>query len=195
MVLRGQFDGYRTLALKDGSRIKLLSRNLKDATRQYPSVAREVARLQTESVILDGEVVAIDDQGRPSFQALHHQSAHTLVYYAFDVLHLDGRDLTAAPLDERRELLARVLNGSRLLRSEPLAGTPAQIEKAVRELHLEGVVAKRRNSRYDERCARAPLIRLFTPPAVDETALVGPTYVGRVTKLERNARADAVSRR
>jgi bifunctional non-homologous end joining protein LigD len=108
-----KFDGYRTLALKDGSRIKLLSRNLKDATRQYPSVAREVARLQTESVILDGEVVAIDDQGRPSFQALHHQSAHTLVYYAFDVLHLDGRDLTAAPLDERRELLARVLNGYR----------------------------------------------------------------------------------
>jgi bifunctional non-homologous end joining protein LigD len=144
-----KFDGYRTLALKDGSRIKLLSRNLKDATRQYPSVAREVARLQTESVILDGEVVAIDDQGRPSFQALHHQSAHTLVYYAFDVLHLDGRDLTAAPLDERRELLARVLNGSRLLRSEPLPGTPAQIEKAVRELHLEGIVAKRRNSRYE----------------------------------------------
>jgi bifunctional non-homologous end joining protein LigD len=159
-----KFDGYRTLAIKDGSRVKLFSRNLKDATRQYPSVAREVARLQAESVLLDGEVVAIDDQGRPSFQALHHQSAHTVVYYAFDLLHLDGRDLTATPLDERRDLLARVLNGSRLLRSEPLPGTPAQIEKAVRELHLEGVVAKRRNSRYDERCARAPLIRLFTPP-------------------------------
>jgi bifunctional non-homologous end joining protein LigD len=144
-----KFDGYRTLALKDGTRVKLLSRNLKDATRQYPSVAREVARLQAESVLLDGEVVAIDDQGRPSFQALHHQSAHTLVYYAFDLLHLDGRDLTATPLDERRDLLARVLSGSRLLRSEPLPGTPAQIEKAVRELHLEGVVAKRRNSRYE----------------------------------------------
>ena len=68
-----KFDGYRTLALKDGSRIKLLSRNLKDATRLYPTVAREVARLQAESMLLDGEVVAIDDQGRPSFQALHHQ--------------------------------------------------------------------------------------------------------------------------
>ena len=112
-------------------------------------MAREVARLHAESVLLDGEVVAIDDQGRPSFQALHHQSAHTVVYYAFDLLHLDGRDLTATPLDERRDLLARVLNGSRLLRSEPLPGTPAQIEKAVRELHLEGVVAKRRNSRYE----------------------------------------------
>ena len=102
-----------------------------------------MARLRAESVLLDGEVVAVDEEGRPSFQALHHQAAHTVVYYAFDLLHLDGRDLTATPLDERRELLAKVLKGSRLLRSEPLPGTPEQIEKAVRELHLEGVVAKR----------------------------------------------------
>jgi bifunctional non-homologous end joining protein LigD len=87
-----KWDSYRTLALKDGPRVKLLSRNLRDATRQYPSVAREVARLQAESMLLDGEVVAVDDEGRPSFQALHHQAAHTVVYYAFDVLHLDGRD-------------------------------------------------------------------------------------------------------
>jgi ATP dependent DNA ligase domain len=58
-------------------------------------------------------------------------------------------DLTATALDERREVLAKVLKGSRLLRSEPLPGTPEEIEKAVRELHLEGVVAKRRNSRYE----------------------------------------------
>ena len=144
-----KWDGYRTLALKDGPRVKLLSRNLKDATRLYPTVAREVARLHGESVLLDGEVVAIDDQGRPSFQALHHQTAHTVVYYAFDVLHLDGRDLITTPLDERREVLATVLTGSRLLRSEPLSGTAEQIEQAVRDLHLEGVVAKRRNSRYE----------------------------------------------
>jgi bifunctional non-homologous end joining protein LigD len=144
-----KFDGYRTLAIKDGSRVKLLSRNLKDATRLYPAVAREVARLRAESVLLDGEIVAVDEEGRPSFQALHHQAAHTVVYYAFDLLHLDGRDLISTPLDERRESLARVLKGSRLLRSEPLPGTPEQIEKAVRELHLEGVVAKRRNSRYE----------------------------------------------
>jgi bifunctional non-homologous end joining protein LigD len=144
-----KWDGYRTLALKEGSRVKLLSRNLKDATRLYPAIAHEVARLRADSVLLDGEVVAVDEDGRPSFQALHHQSAHTVVYYAFDLQHLNGRDLTATPLDERRNLLARVLNGSRLLRSEPLPGSPAPIEKAVRELHLKGVVAKRRNSRYE----------------------------------------------
>jgi bifunctional non-homologous end joining protein LigD len=144
-----KFDGYRTLALKDGERVKLLSRNLKDATKLYPTVAREVARLKLDSVLLDGEVVAIDEEGRPSFQALHHQAAHTVVYYAFDVLQIDERDLTTTSLDERRQVLAQVLRGSRLLRSEPLPGTPAEIEKAVRDLRLEGIVAKRRNSRYE----------------------------------------------
>ena len=144
-----KWDGYRTLALKDGSRVKLLSRNLKDATNLYPAVARDVATLRATSVLLDGEAVAVDEKGRPSFQALHHQAAHTVVYYAFDLLHLDGRDLTATPLDERRVLLATVLKGSRLLRSEPLPGTPEQIENAIRELRLEGVVAKRNASRYE----------------------------------------------
>ena len=144
-----KWDGYRTLALKDGTRVKLLSRNLKDATLQYPTVAREVARLRAKSVLLDGELVAVDAHGHPSFQALHHQTAHTVVYYTFDVLHLDGRDLTTTPLDERRERLARVMDGSRLLRSEPLPGTAAQIEQAVRQLHLEGIVAKRRTSIYE----------------------------------------------
>jgi bifunctional non-homologous end joining protein LigD len=144
-----KWDGYRTLALKVESRVQLLSRNLKDATSLYPAITREVGRLRAESLLRDGEVVAVDEEGRPSFQALHHQAAHTLVFVAFDVLHLDGRDLTATPLDERRDVLAKVLKGARLLRSEPLPGTPEQIEKAVRELHLEGVVAKRRNSRYE----------------------------------------------
>ena len=144
-----KWDGYRILALKDGSRVKLLSHNLKDATKLYPAVARDVARLHATSVLLDGEAVAVDEEGRPSFEALHHQAAHTVVYYAFDLLHLDGRDLTATPSDERRDLLATVLEGSRRLRSEPLPGTPEQIENAIRELHLEGVVARRNSSRYE----------------------------------------------
>jgi ATP-dependent DNA ligase len=105
-----------------------------------------VATLRATSVLLDGEAVAVDEKGRPSFQGLHHQAAHTVVYYAFDLLHLDGRDLTATPLDERHDLLATVPKGSRLLRSEPLPGTPEQIENAIRQLHLEGVVASRYES-------------------------------------------------
>jgi bifunctional non-homologous end joining protein LigD len=144
-----KWDGYRTLARKDGRGVTLLSRNLKDATAQYPAVTRAVAQAHGDAVLLDGEIVALDEDGRPSFQALHHQAAHVVVYYAFDLLHLDGRDLTRIPLDERRALLARVVAGTEILHSEPLPGTAAQIEKAIRGLRLEGVIAKRRNSRYE----------------------------------------------
>ena len=144
-----KWDGDRTLAVKDGARVTRLSRNLKDAAAQYPTVARAVAQIRDNAALLDGEIVAIDEHGRPSFQALHHQAAHAVVFYAFDVLHLNGRDLTRLPLDERRLALAKVVNGTRMLLSEPLPGTPVQIEAAVRELQLEGVVAKRRDSRYE----------------------------------------------
>jgi len=144
-----KWDGYRTLALKDGPRVTLYSRNLKNATAQYPTVARSVAALAATRLMLDGEVVAIDEKGRPSFQALHHQSAHTIVYYAFDLLHVDGSDLMQTPLDERRARLAEMIDGSTVLHSEGLPGTPAQIERAVRKLRLEGVVAKRRRSFYE----------------------------------------------
>jgi len=143
-----KWDGYRTLALKDGARVTLLSRNLKDATRLYPTVARAVAALRVKAAIVDGELVALDDHGRPSFQALHHQSARAVVFYAFDLLHLDGRDLMRAPLEERRRALARVVAGSGVLLNEALPGTPQQIEEAVRAVDLEGVVAKRRTSIY-----------------------------------------------
>jgi bifunctional non-homologous end joining protein LigD len=143
-----KWDGYRTLAVKDESTATLWSRNLKNATTQYPAVARAVAALAVRSALLDGEVVAIDEAGRPSFQALHHQAAHLVVYYAFDLLHLDGRELVNTPLDERRRLLSQVVRGSQVLLSEPLPGTAAQIEAVVRAQRLEGIVAKRRHSVY-----------------------------------------------
>ena len=143
-----KWDGYRTLALKEGARVRLFSRNLKDVTAVYPSVARTIGELKAPSALVDGELVAIDEAGRPSFQALHHQSAATVVYYAFDLLEVSGRDLTPESLDSRRKRLAAAAKGTSILVSEPLPGTPAQIERAVRELGLEGVVAKRRDSRY-----------------------------------------------
>src|SRR5438046_832116 len=144
-----KWDGYRTLAVKDGARVTLYSRNLKDATTQYPTIARAMGTLSAKTVILDGELVAVDAAGRPSFQALHHQAAHTLAYYVFDALHLDGRDVMAAPLVERRTTLARLSLHTPILRSDPLPGTAAQIEEAVRNLGLEGIVAKRTDSRYE----------------------------------------------
>jgi bifunctional non-homologous end joining protein LigD len=92
----------------------------------------------------------VDAEGRPSFQALHHFTLGglSIVYYAFDLLHLNGRDLTRAPLDERRAALREVVGDSGVLLSDPLPGTPDQIAAAVRQLGLEGVVAKRRRSAY-----------------------------------------------
>jgi len=96
------------------------------------------------------EIVALDERGRPTFQALHHHTTAGIhiVYYAFDILHLDGRDLTVEPLDRRRALLKRAIAGTPILLSDALPGTPAAIRTAVRRLGLEGVIAKRRSSIY-----------------------------------------------
>jgi bifunctional non-homologous end joining protein LigD len=146
-----KWDGYRTLAVKDGKRATLISRNLKNVTEQYPAVAAAVTSLSAGSALLDGEIVALDESGRPSFQALQHRATTKMrvVFYAFDVLHVNGRDLMSQPLARRRVHLTDAVGGSSVLISEPLPGTPKQIEMAVRKLGLEGVVAKRRDSRYE----------------------------------------------
>jgi bifunctional non-homologous end joining protein LigD len=146
-----KWDGYRTIAVKEKAHATLISRNLKDVTQQYPAVAHATASLTTKHVVLDGEIVALDDHGRPSFQALQHRATTNMriVFYAFDVLSVDGQDLMRRPLDERRKTLARIVEGSTVLLSEPLPGTPTEIEKAVRQLGLEGLVAKRRDSLYE----------------------------------------------
>lgn len=145
-----KWDGYRAQAVKNGPAVSLASRNLKNITRQFPEVARVAGLVHASSAVLDGEIVALDADGRPSFQALHHAVTDELsiVFYAFDLLYLNGRDLTRAPLDERRAALRRVVEGSGVLLSDPLPGTPERIAAAVRGLGLEGVVAKRRRSTY-----------------------------------------------
>jgi len=145
-----KWDGYRAQAVKDGAVVSLASRNLKNITKQYPSVAAAVARVGAAAAVLDGEIVALDAEGRPSFQALHHSTLDglSIVYYAFDLLHLNGRDLTRRPLDERRAALRDIVGDSGILLSDPLAGTADRIAAAVRHLGLEGVVAKRRRSFY-----------------------------------------------
>src|SRR5580765_2094275 len=124
-----KWDGYRAQAVKNGATVSLASRNLKNITKQYPGVVRVAGLVRATSAVLDGEIVALDADGCPSFQALHHAATEGLsvVYYAFDLLHLNGRDLTRMPLDERRASLRDVIKGSDLLLSEPLPGTAVQI--------------------------------------------------------------------
>jgi bifunctional non-homologous end joining protein LigD len=99
---------------------------------------------------VDGELVAVDADGRPSFQALQNQTSArlSLVYYAFDLLHRNGRDLRALTLVERKRQLAEVAAGSGVQLSVALDGSVDDISRAVKDLGLEGIVAKRRTSRY-----------------------------------------------
>jgi DNA ligase D-like protein (predicted ligase) len=146
-----KFDGYRALLLKDGHNVRIRSRNDKDLTNAYRSITAAGQRLKATQAVLDGEIVAVDSTVRPSFQALQHRGAHphhAIVFYVFDLLHLDGADLTTATLQERRAQLPAVVDKSGILLSMELPGTPQQVIQAVMGLGFEGVIAKRKTSRY-----------------------------------------------
>jgi DNA ligase D-like protein (predicted ligase) len=150
-LYEAKFDGYRALALKDGFRVRLLSRKGNDLTRSYPGIETAVKALRADSALLDGEIVAFDEQGRPSFQQLHHRVAKgtAIRYFAFDLLHLDGKDLTIVPLHDRRAQLAALIQGSAVEFSGQLPGTADEVVQAVTQVGLEGVIAKHRDSRYE----------------------------------------------
>jgi bifunctional non-homologous end joining protein LigD len=148
-----KLDGYRAVAFRTNDRIHLRSRNDNDFSARYPSVVRGLAKLPDETVI-DGEVVALSQDGRPSFGALQNatSSQAAIVYYVFDVMVLAGRDVTAEPLTVRRELLEQKVLP---LLAEPvryagsLEASLSDLIHAVKTQGFEGLVAKRRNSRYE----------------------------------------------
>lgn len=147
-----KWDGYRALIIKDDDQVVIHSRNHKDLTPMYPGIAAAAQKLAADRTVLDGEIVALDESGRPAFQALQHRGSnpkHRIVLYAFDVLHMNGRDLAAEPIENRRALLPKLVGQNPFIRvSDDLPGTAVQVIEAVRSLGLEGVVAKRRGSVY-----------------------------------------------
>jgi bifunctional non-homologous end joining protein LigD len=114
------------------------------------SVVAATERIRAQQAVIDGEIVAIDEQGRPSFQALHRGShaKHRIVFYAFDLLHLNGQSLVAQPLRKRRALLPDVVKDTGVLLSMELPGSVADIVRTVQAMGLEGVIAKRKDSPY-----------------------------------------------
>jgi bifunctional non-homologous end joining protein LigD len=147
-----KLDGYRALLLKDGKRVQLLSRNEKDLTRMYPTVTAAALRLKAQQAVIDGEIVALSEDGRPSFQALQHRSSHPkhrVVFYVFDALNVNGRELMSEPLTERRAQLPRIIGDDEVIRlSMDLPGSATEIVRALRAAGLEGVIAKRKDSAY-----------------------------------------------
>lgn len=117
----------------------------------YPSVVAHGRRLKANQAVVDGELVAVDKLGRPSFQALQHRGSHpkhTVVLYAFDLPHLNGVNLMKAPLEERRAKLLTIIADSGVLFSQTLSGTAGDVLRAIQKLGLEGVIAKRKGSSY-----------------------------------------------
>jgi bifunctional non-homologous end joining protein LigD len=147
-----KFDGYRCIAVKLGSKVTLFSRNEKKLNNRFPKLAAALAELPGDFAV-DGEIVALDEHGRPSFQLLQNNASKRppIYFYAFDLLHHAGEDLRRAPIKRRRELLNALLGTPPdPLRLSPLLEAPAgQILEAVRKLGLEGVVGKRGGSIYE----------------------------------------------
>src|ERR1700761_2281342 len=106
-----KFDGFRVLAIKNGKEVELWSRNQKPLNERFPAVVKAVAKLPVKSCMLDGEVCALDEQGRSSFQLLQNQGEtdHPVVYYAFDLIFDGTKDLRSLPLIERKTRLDEVL--------------------------------------------------------------------------------------
>lgn len=150
-LYEAKFDGYRAMVIKDGAAVTILSRKGNDLTSDYPLVQAAIAALPASRAVIDGEIVAFDQEGRPSFQQLQHRTARgtAIRFFAFDLLYLNGSDLKEAPLEARRQKLEQLLRKSGVEFSQELPGTPEQVIHAVAEVGLEGVVAKRRTSRYE----------------------------------------------
>lgn len=150
-----KFDGYRALAVIVGRRIELWSRNHKPLHADYPEVVAALGKLRCRDAILDGEIVALDEAGRSRFQLLQGRDLGErppLRYYLFDLLRLDGADLTALPLEERQARLAAWLGkkSPAPLEVSPWFDTePATLLAAAQKQGLEGIIAKRPGSTYE----------------------------------------------
>ena len=180
-------DGFRVLAEREGGRPRLVYRRGRDATATYPDVARAVAALPFGDLVLDGEVVVLDEEGRPSFQRLQRRAQQRrttdvqraalelpATYYAFDLLGFEGFDLRPLPLVERKRLLQSVLPRAGPVRFlDHIEEQGEAFYAEVSRLKLEGLIAKRKDAPY--RPGRSPHWLKLRTERVDDFVVVGFT--------------------
>jgi len=165
-----KLDGFRALALKESGSVRLLSRNNKALGERFPEVVKAVAQLAAQEAVLDGEIVALDSKGRPSFQLLQacelQPERPPIYFYAFDLLWLDGQDLKQVALASRKALLQTLVkNAPPVIRySASLDGEAAGLLRHVRRLGLEGLIGKRVNSVYEAGRRTGAWIKLKPQP-------------------------------
>ena len=160
-----KWDGYRAIAFIEKKAVRLVSRNQNDLTSQYPELASIPTQLKASTAILDGEIVALDEEGRSNFSQMQQRTGFTsptkrsarrpeipILYYAFDLLYLDGQDFRKLPLEERKKKLAAIIRPEGLLHySDHVDAQGVALFDAAKQKGLEGIVAKRKSSVYEER--------------------------------------------
>src|SRR5262249_29662200 len=149
-----KWDGFRVEAVVSNGKTRIWTRNLKDAETYFPRLLSPPSWIDAREAIVDGEVVALDDAGRPDFPLLQTKlgdpHATGLVYMAFDLLYLDGRSLLQVPLEDRKRLLRSVLKEHPRVRfASHVEGEGVAFHKAAETQGLEGVIGKLRRSRYE----------------------------------------------
>jgi bifunctional non-homologous end joining protein LigD len=163
-----KWDGYRAIAFIDGGKVRLVSRNQNDLTPRYPELKEMPQFIQAKTAILDGEVVALDVEGKASFSLMQQRTGFRpggrravgnadvpVLYYAFDLLYLDGYDWRRVPLEERkRKLASLVVTGDVVRYSDHYEERGKALFEMARQKGLEGIVAKKRASFYEERRSR-----------------------------------------
>jgi bifunctional non-homologous end joining protein LigD len=164
-----KWDGYRAVAFIENGQYRLVSRNQNDLTTQYPDLQDLPKFVKAKSAILDGEIVALDEHGRSSFSLMQQRTGFRergrrvaakpdvqVLYYAFDVLYLDGYDLRRVPLESRKAVLTELLiTPSDTVRlSDHFVANGKGLFEVARSKGLEGILAKRRDSLYEPRRSR-----------------------------------------
>ncbi|MFO7963019.1 MAG: DNA ligase D [Desulfobacterales bacterium] len=157
-----KYDGYRILAFKTNSGVRLLTRNEKDWTHRFPLLEKEIAALPFEDFLMDGEIVVMRSDGRTDFQALQNMlkgiSTGRMVYFAFDLIYFMGYDLSRTPLIHRKELLRSIVDSvpsKDVLRfSEHIRGRGGAVYQEACRHKLEGIVSKRIDSPYRQQRSR-----------------------------------------
>jgi bifunctional non-homologous end joining protein LigD len=148
-AFEGKWDGYRLLVDADHGKLCLRSRRGRDVTHEYPQFDALAADLADHHVILDGEAVALDESGVPSFGEMQNRARSTRVeFWAFDILHLDGRSLLRAKYSDRRRVLETLADGGGLIVPELVPGDGPEALEYARKRRWEGVVAKKWDSTY-----------------------------------------------
>jgi len=162
-----KWDGYRAISFIQHGGVRLVSRNHNDLTPQFPELRNLVGVVKATTAVLDGEVAALDEQGRASFSLMQQRTgfrAHgrrepgrselQIVYYVFDLIYLEGYDLRRVSLESRKKALSRIIAPSDLIRYSEDFPQGVALFEAARQQGLEGILAKRRGSLYEERRSR-----------------------------------------